>query len=146
MPGFSFSPTMVGHQVTLITKSGNNISGKVLEANPVEVVLGVPDDGGIIRVNRDEIDGYSGFDEVKRIPDPLRLHVNRCCNMVIKCNGVKKLSPNPGNIEAFAECPAKNEFCKCFTMSFFDLQKQTQIKLLNGLTLGEFPQSQEREE
>jgi len=145
MPGFSFSPTMIDQQITFKTKSGNSVTGKVLEVNPVEIVLGVID-GKLIRINRDEVDAYTGFDDVKRAPDPLRLHVTRCCNPVIKCNGLKKISVNPGSIESFKECQAKNEYCKCFVMSFFDLKKQTQIKLLEGLTIGNFPEGMKGED
>ncbi len=42
MPGFTYSPTMLGQQITLIMKSGNKVKGEVREANPVEVVLKVP--------------------------------------------------------------------------------------------------------
>jgi hypothetical protein len=139
MPGFSFSPTMINQQITLKMKSGNTVSGKVLEVNPVEIVLGATD-GKLIRINRDEVDAYTGCDDVKRAPDPLRLHVTRCCNHVIKCNGIKKIGINQGSIENFKECAAQNEYCKCFAMSFFDLKKQSQIKLLDQLTIGNFPE------
>jgi len=145
MPGFSFSPTMINQQITLKMKSGNTTTGKVLEVNPVEIVLGASD-GKLIRINRDEVDAYTGFDDVKRAPDPLRLHVMRCCNMVVKCNGIKKIGVNPGSMENFKECTARNEYCKCFVMSFFDLKKQTQIKLLNGLTIGNFPEAMKGED
>jgi len=146
MPGFTFSPTMVGQRITLIMKGGSEIDGEVKEANPIEVVLKVVGENKLLRVNRDKVDAYTGIDEVKRVPDPLRLHVTRCCNMTTKCNGVKKLAVNPGNIETFKDCKSRNEYCQCFMMNFFDLQKQAQIKLLNGLCIGSYPESMKKEE
>ena len=140
MPGFTYSPTMIGQQITLIMKSGNEIKGEVREANPIEVVLKVPGTKELIRVDRDEVEGYTGADEVKRNPDPLRLFVTRCCNMTTKCNGVKKMAVNPGNIDTFQDCKSRNEYCQCFMMNFYELKKQAQIKLLNGLSIGAYPE------
>jgi len=145
MPGFTFSPTMIGQHATLIMKSNNEISGEVKEANPIEIVLKVPGEKKLIRVNRDEVEAYTGTDEVKRSPDPLRLHVTRCYNMTTKCNGVKKLAINAGNIETFKDCKSRNEFCQCFMMDFFELKKEAQIKLLNGLSIGSYPESTSKE-
>ena len=141
MPGFSFSPTMVGQQVTLIMKGGSEIDGEVQEANPAEVVLKIKGKKKLLRVNRDNVDAYTGTDDVKRSPDPLRLHVTRCYNLATRCNGVKKMAVDPGNIDTFKDCPARNDMCQCFMMDFFELQKQAQIKLLNLSMIGGYPQS-----
>ena len=146
MPGFSYSPTMMGQLITLTTKSGNELTGRVREVNPAEVVLELINEDKLLRVNRDQIDAYTGSDDVKRKPDPLRLHVTRCFNIPLKCNGVKKLTIDPQNIGNFTECPVRNEFCECATMDFFDLQKQAQIKLLKDLTVGEYPQTVSKDE
>ena len=140
MPGFSFSPTMINQQITIITKSGNEVCGIVKEVNPAEIVLKNPANNQLIRLNRDEIDTYTGTDSIKRIPDPLRLHITRCYNLTTRCNGVKILAQDPGSINSFKVCKIKNEFCQCFLMNYFDLQKSAQIKLLSGLQIGDFPQ------
>jgi hypothetical protein len=146
MPGFSFSPTMIGQTAMLIMKSGNEIEGVVREVNPVEVVLKVSGKHRLIRVNRDEIDAYTGTDDVKRSPDSLRLHVTRCYNATTKCNGVKAITVDPGTMESFKGCPARNEFCQCNTMNFFDMQKISQIKLLRKVLIGSYPEKTGEEE
>ena len=146
MPGFTFSPTMIGQQITLIMKSGNEVDGEVREVNPTEIVLKTPGETKLVRVNRDEVDAYTGTDDIKRAPDPLRLFCTRCYNMTTKCNGVKKLAVNPGNIDTFKDCKSRNEFCQCFMMNFYELQKQAQIKLLNHLCIGSYPESLSKEE
>jgi hypothetical protein len=137
VPGFSFSPTMRDKHIVLFLKSGKELEGIVKEANPTEVVL--QKDDKLIRIDRDQVEAYTGSDNIKRNPDPLRLHLTRCYNMTIKCNGVKKISADPGNIESMKDCPARNESCECFTADFYDMEKHAQIKLLNGLMIGFYP-------
>ena len=146
MPGFSFSPTMIDQHITLILKGGKEIDGIVKEVNPAEIVLQHPSEDRLIRLNRDSVDGYSGFDNVKRSPDPLRLHITRCYNISTRCNGVKLLTIDPGSLKDMKGCPVKNELCECFSADFFEVQKSAQIKLLKGLQIGEFPEYADKKE
>jgi len=141
MPGFCFSPSMIGHTVHLILKaSGTKVAGEIIEVNPAEVVLKHPKNGNLIRINRDEVAAYSGFDEKDRIPDPIRLHITRCFNMATRCNGVKRINVDPHKPTDYGVCPAYNEYCELAHKNFFELNQHAQLKLLNGLTVGDYPE------
>lgn len=143
MPGFCFSPTLINQNVCLILKeNGVKISGIAIEANPAEIVLKHPEKENLIRINRDEIQAFTSFDEKKRNPDPIRLSVTRCYNMMTRCNGVKKISIDPQTKEKFKNCPAYNEDCETISKNFFDLNKNSQAKLLDGIQIGEFPKKE----
>jgi hypothetical protein len=131
---------MVGQHIHLILKSsGTKVSGIAMEANPAEIVLKNPKNGNLIRINRDEVDAYTGYDEAPRYPDPIRLHVTRCFNMTTRCNGVKKLSVDPLKPEDYCDCPAKNEYCAFTYKDFFKLPEHVILKLLDGQMIGEYP-------
>lgn len=141
MPGFCFSPAMINQTIHLVLKaSGTKVSGIAVEVNPAEIVLKHPKNGNLIRINRDEVEAYTGFDDVQRRPDPIRLHITRCFNMTTRCNGVKKISIDPLKPEDYADCPAKNEYCAFTYKDFFELQEHVQTKLLDGVMVGEYPQ------
>jgi hypothetical protein len=140
MPGFSFSPTMMGQTIYLSMKtSGSRIGGEVVEVNPAEIVLKNSKNGNLIRVNRDEVEAISGEDSKKRNPDPPRLHVTRCFNMATRCNGIKRIDIDPLGDKDFAECPAHNEFCQLLHKNFYEMDKPSQIKLLKGNYIGSYP-------
>jgi len=141
MPGFCFSPAMIGHSVVLLSKDGLQIPGEVVEANPAEIVLKNPSDpNSLIRVNRDDIISYSGFDDKQRTPDKVRLTLTRCFNKITKCNGVKKIDVDPILKKTLkAECSAYNIECETMNCSLFDMKKESLVKLFKDMQISEYP-------
>ena len=148
MPGFCFSPSMLNKNIVLYMKTGHKVPGIVLEVNPAEVVLKHPDHPErLIRINRDSINGYSGFDDVKRKPQEAELFLSRCFNQYTKCNGVKRLGERPvSNVVLAKDCPAFNDKCEVRSCDFFKLKKSSQFKLLNDMIVGEYPQKAGKDE
>jgi len=140
MPGFCFSPAMINQTIHLMLKGGSKLAGIVVEVNPAEVILKHPKNNNLIRINRDEVQAFSGFDDKQRIPDPLRLCVTRCYNMATRCNGVKRINVDPHKDDDYSNCPAHNEYCELHHINFFNLTKQAQLKLLNGVMVGSYPE------
>lgn len=139
MPGFSFSPSLRNHDVMLLLKNGTKLSGKVTEVNPAEVAVLLPNEHRVVRVNRDEVSAYTGQDEHTRSPVSPTLCVTRCCNVVMRCNGIKRIDQQqrePTN------CPLYNEHCEVYTGDFFSMSRSAQIKLLSGAQLNKFPTHQ----
>lgn len=141
MPGFCFSPAMIGHKIVLISKDGLKIPGEVVEANPAEIVLKNPsDDQSLIRVNRDDVISYSGFDDKQRVPDKVRLTLTRCFNKVTKCNGVKKIDIDPVTKKILqSECSAYNVECETMNCSIFEMKKESLVKLFQNMQVNEYP-------
>jgi len=148
MPGFSFSPAMLNQHIELIMKSGHKVPGIVVEVNPAEIVLKHPEHPDrLIRINRDSVNGYTGFDDVKRNPELVELYLNRCFNQVTRCNGVKRLGARPvSNVVLAKDCPAFNDKCECRSCDFFKLKKSSVLKLLDDMIVGEYPQKTGKDE
>lgn len=135
----TFSPSLKNHTLRLCLKNGKSVAGKVLSVDPTEVVLTTSEDPEhVIRINRDDVAAYTGTDEVQREPTLPRLCITRCYNMIMRCNGVKKLSFNESN--DMKSCPLYNEGCQKNVGDFFALNKTDQVRLLNGLQVGTYPQ------
>jgi len=137
MPGFSFSPSLRNHRVALLLKNGAKLTGRVVSVDPTKIVLKLKDtDENTVLVNRDEVTAYTGSDDVKRSPVTPKLVVTRCCNPMMRCNGVKMIQSN--KVEE-VPCELRNEHCELYSGDFFTMTPDSQYKLLSGLTLGTFP-------
>jgi hypothetical protein len=109
----------------------------VVDVNPTEIVIKVSDDDQrVVRVNRDDVTAYTGEDDQRRTPVTPRLVVTRCCNVIMRCNGVKQLGVERREPKG---CALRNEHCECYTGDFFSMNPTTQVTLLNGVQIGEFP-------
>lgn len=142
MPGFCFSPTMINQKITLILKSGHQISGEAVDANPAEVILkNLDNPERLIRINRDEVIGFTGFDDYKRSPDNVRLTLSRCLNRMTRCNGVKKIDIDPISKRILEnECPAYNPDCEIMSCDMFDMKKESLVKLLKNIQVNKYPE------
>jgi len=148
MPGFSFSPTLIGKNVIIHTKTGHTIPGVVIEVNPAEIVLKNPSyPDKLIRINRDEVTAYTGSDDVQRKPEPIELYLSRCSNPMTRCNGVKRIGKRPiSNVVLAKDCPAFNDACEVKSCDFFKLRKDSVMRLLEDIIIDEYPKKMRKEE
>jgi hypothetical protein len=143
MPGFSFSPSIRNHRVALLLKSGKQLTGTVVNVDPTQVAIRLSkDDDKIVLVNRDEITAYTGCDDKKRLPVSPKLVVTRCCNPIMRCNGVKMIRAEKVKISS---CELHTEHCEVYHGDFFTMSQDSQHKLLLGVDVGQFPKRQKEE-
>lgn len=137
----SFSPTLIDHFVRIMLNNGKEVGGLVIEISPLEIVL-KPEvtSENVVRINRDQVSAYTGSDNKERNEVKPNLILTRCFNVGMRCNGVKKINIQEGNIE---DCPFFNSSCEKKSSSFFNLAKTSQTKLLAGIQIGSYPSSKE---
>ena len=137
MPGFSFSPSMRNHRGAFLLRNGTKLTGFVVSSDPTKIVLRLSeDDENVVIVNRDDVVAYTGHDDKARCPVTPRLVVTRCCNPMMRCNGVKTIAPE--KLEKMP-CELYNEHCEMYSGDFFTMSADSQYKLLAGVVVGSFP-------
>jgi hypothetical protein len=140
MSGFSFSPSLKNHVLQILLKNGKQIGGLVVDVTPAEVVIKVDNDSDrVVRINRDDVTGYTGDDGVERSSVSPKLIVTRCFNTIMKCNGIKKIDIDVSKIN---DCPLFNKECVKKAGDFFNMCKTSQVKLLSSIQIGKYPEKQ----
>lgn len=138
----TISPLFKNKFVSASLKSGNVVTGLCVEINPVELKLLTSEK--IVTINREDVEALTGKDKDNVIRNPVQkeLYLHRCFDPIRRCEGVKFLDYNSKKSFISILCKAKCDTCEVFSTSFNSLNENSKLKLLSGLQLGKFPESE----
>jgi len=136
MADLMFSLALKNMNAVVLLKTGNKVSGKIVQVTPYELKIKREGEESLIVVNRDSVEAYTANDDVKRIPELPKLFVTRCLNPVVRCQGVNRITTSP---DETCTCELMNMDCEFKTLEFDKLGPKYRHKLLNGIQVGEYP-------